>query len=126
MELSYHGFCRRRQADHSYMDKLFIPVQGCLLEVVWEQYADFYKEKERWRYLKKLDTNHSLLSLKEFTDSEGIRSVSDLLNEIESENLYLALITVDRLTLQIILLKMQGYFLSLYSSWEDYCIWTAI
>ena len=71
VELSYTDFCRRRQADQSYMDKLFIPVQGCLLEVVREQYADFYKEKERWRYLKKLDTNHKLLSLEGFTDSEG-------------------------------------------------------
>ncbi len=49
VELSYIDFCRRRQADQSYMDKLFIPVQGCLIEVVREQYADFYKEKERWR-----------------------------------------------------------------------------
>ena len=71
VELSYTDFCRRRQADQSYMDKLFIPVQGCLIEVVREQYADFYKEKERWRYLKKLDTNHKLLSLDGFTDSEG-------------------------------------------------------
>ena len=71
VELSYTDFCRRRQADQSYIDKLFIPVQGCLLEVVREQYADFYKEKERWRYLKKLDTNHMLLSLEGFTDSEG-------------------------------------------------------
>ena len=71
VEMSYTDFCCRRQADQSYMDKLFIPVQGCLLEVVREQYADFYKEKERWRYLKKLDTNHSLLSLEGFTDSEG-------------------------------------------------------
>ncbi len=70
-ELTYKDFCRRRQADQSYMDKLFIPVQGCLLEVVREQYAEFYKEKERWRYLKKLDTNHKLLSLEGFTDSEG-------------------------------------------------------
>ena len=70
VELSYTDFCRRRQADQSYMDKLFIPVQGCLLEVVREQYADFYKDKERWRYLKKLDTNHKLLSLEGFTDSE--------------------------------------------------------
>lgn len=31
------------------------------------------------------------------------------LDEIEDENLYLALITVDRRTLQIVLLKMQGY-----------------
>ena len=71
VELSYMDFCRRRQADQSYMDKLFIPVQGCLLEVMREQYADFYKDKERWRYLKKLDMNHKLLSLEGFTDSEG-------------------------------------------------------
>ena len=71
VELSYTDFCRRRQADQSYMDKLFIPIQGCLLEVIREQYTDFYRDKERWRYLKKLDTNHSLLSLEGFTDGEG-------------------------------------------------------
>ena len=46
VELSYTDFCRRRQADKGYMDKLFIPVQGCLLEVVREQYADFYRDSE--------------------------------------------------------------------------------
>ena len=71
VELSYKDFCRRRQADQSYMDKLFIPVQGCLIEVMREQYTDFYRDKERWRYLKKLDTKNSLLSLEGFTDSEG-------------------------------------------------------
>ena len=35
--------------------------------------------------------------------------VADLLDEIENETLYLALITVDKRTLQIVLLKMQGY-----------------
>ena len=38
-----------------------------------------------------------------------IRTVMDLLDEIESETLYLALVTVDRRTLQIVLLKVQGY-----------------
>jgi RNA polymerase sigma-70 factor (ECF subfamily) len=38
-----------------------------------------------------------------------VKSVDDLLDEIESETLYFALITVDKRTLQIILLKMQGY-----------------
>lgn len=71
LELSYTDFCRRRQADKGYMDKLFIPVQGCLLEVVREQYADFYRDRERWRYLQKLDARNSLLSLDGFTDSEG-------------------------------------------------------
>ena len=70
-ELSYTDFCRRGEAGQRYMDKLFIPVQGCLLEVVREQYADFYKDKERWRYLKKLDAKNGLLSLEGFTDSEG-------------------------------------------------------
>ena len=51
--------------------KLFIPIQGCLLEVVREQYTDFYRDKERWRYLQKLDTKNRLLSLDGFTDSEG-------------------------------------------------------
>ncbi len=71
VELSYTDFCRRRQADKGYMDKLFIPVQGCLLEVVREQTADFYRDRERWRYLQKLDARNSLLSLDGFTDSEG-------------------------------------------------------
>ena len=42
-----------------------------VLEVVREQYTDFYRDKERWRYLQKLDTKNRLLSLDGFTDSEG-------------------------------------------------------
>ena len=71
MELSYTDFCHRRQADQTYADKLFIPVQGCLLEVVREQYTDFYRDKERWRYLQILDTKNSLISLDGFMDGEG-------------------------------------------------------
>ncbi|PWJ27587.1 hypothetical protein A8806_11122 [Faecalicatena orotica] len=46
VELSYTEFCRCRESDQTYMDKLFIPIQGCLLEVVREQYTDFYRDKE--------------------------------------------------------------------------------
>ena len=38
-----------------------------------------------------------------------VNTVGDMLNEIEDENLYRALLTVDKRTLQIVLLKMQGY-----------------
>ena len=38
-----------------------------------------------------------------------VNTVWDMLNEIENENLYRALLTVDKRTLQIVLLKMQGY-----------------
>ena len=71
VELSYTDFCRCRESDQTYMDKLFIPIQGCLLEVVREQYTDFYRDKERWRYLQKLDVKNGLLSLEGFTDDEG-------------------------------------------------------
>ena len=36
-----------------------------------EQYTDFYRDKERWRYLRKLDIKNSLLSLDGFVDNEG-------------------------------------------------------
>ena len=38
-----------------------------------------------------------------------VMTVADLLDEIENATLYRALLTVDRRTLQIVLLKMQGY-----------------
>ena len=50
--------------------------------------------------------------LEEMSDtlpSKEVNTVTDLLNEIENENLYRALLAVDRRTLQIVLLKMQGY-----------------
>lgn len=45
-ELTYEEFRRRKEADESYQNKLFIPVQGCLLETDREHYKAFYKEKE--------------------------------------------------------------------------------
>ncbi|CAK7017855.1 MAG: hypothetical protein ENTB_01485 [Enterocloster aldenensis] len=41
--------------------------------------------------------------------SNEIKTIEDLMDEIEDENLYQALLTVDRRTLQIVLLKMKGY-----------------
>ena len=105
VELSYKDFCCRREFDQSYLDKLFIPVQGCLLEVVREQYADFYKDKERWRYLKKLDTNHSLLSLEGFTDSEG-NALDFIIDEtVDVAETVVRAVMVDRLKVALPLLS---------------------
>lgn len=38
-----------------------------------------------------------------------VNTITNLLDEIENESLYRALLTVDKCTLQIVLLKMQGY-----------------
>lgn len=76
-ELSYEDFCRRRETDGAYKDKLFIPVQGCLIETEQTHYIEFYRDKERWRYLQKLDADNSLLSL------EAIESADDSGNGFE-------------------------------------------
>ena len=105
VELSYKDFCRRRESDQSYMDKLFIPVQGCLIEAVREQYADFYKEKERWRYLQKLDTNHKLLSLEGFIDSEGNMLYFVIDETVDVAETVVCAVMVDRLKAALPLLS---------------------
>ena len=78
-ELSYKEFYNRRETDRAYADKLFIPVQGCLIETEQAHYIEFYRDKERWRYLKKLDADNSLLSLEAFEgdDDNSIDFIAD-------------------------------------------------
>lgn len=69
--------------------------------------AEFNSNRRFYRYM-----NDVAEYLEEMADSEPqaeVRSVEDLLNEIDSEALYRALLTVDKRTLLILLLKMQGY-----------------
>ena len=69
--------------------------------------ADFNSNRQFYRWTS--DFGEYLEDMAGREKQAEIMSVSDLLDEIESETLYLALITVDRRTLQIVLLKMQGY-----------------
>ena len=72
-----------------------------------EDRADFNSNRRFYRWAS--DFGDYLESMTDREKQVEVRSVSNLLDEIESETLYLALITVDRRTLQIVLLKMQGY-----------------
>ena len=69
--------------------------------------ADFNSNRRFYRWTN--DVSEYLEGMADREKQAEGKSVSDLLDEIESETLYLALITVDRRTLQIVLLKMQGY-----------------
>jgi len=69
--------------------------------------ADFNATRRFYRYLN--DIGEYLEGIADREKQAEVRSVSELLDEIESENLYRALIAVDKRTLQIVLLKMQGY-----------------
>ena len=69
--------------------------------------ADFNSNRRFYRWM-----NDVAEYLEEMADTEKqteICSVTDLLDEIENENLYRALLAVDKRALQIVLLKMQGY-----------------
>ena len=69
--------------------------------------ADFNSNRRFYRWAS--DFGEYLEGMADREKQAEVKSVSDLLDEIENETLYLALITVDKRTLQIVLLKMQGY-----------------
>ncbi len=69
--------------------------------------ADFNSNRRFYRWASNF--GEYLEGMADREKQAEVKSVSDLLDEIENETLYLALVTVDRRTLQIILLKMQGY-----------------
>ena len=69
--------------------------------------ADFNSNRRFYRWTS--DFGEYLEGMAGREKQAEVKSVSGLLDEIESETLYLALLTVDRRTLQIVLLKMQGY-----------------
>lgn len=64
---------------------------------------------DRRFYQRLQETDTYLDTVAESEQHTEVKTVGDLLNEIENESLYQALLTIDRCTLQIVLLKMKGY-----------------
>ena len=69
--------------------------------------AEFNSNRRFYRWTS--DFGEYLEGMSEVEPVVDVKTVADLLDEIENENLYQALLTVDKRTLQILLLKMQGY-----------------
>ena len=82
IELTNEEFEHRKATDPTYAGKLFLPIQGCLLETDRTHYADFYRDKERQRYLKKLDELYGLLSIDAF-DNEDDNGTDYIQNETD-------------------------------------------
>ena len=68
--------------------------------------AEFNSNRRFYRWTS--DFSEYLEGMAEVEPFVDVKTVADLL-EIENENLHRALLTVDKRTLQIVLLKMQGY-----------------
>ena len=69
--------------------------------------AEFNSNRRFYRWTS--DFGEYLEGMAEVEPFVDVKTVVDLLDEIENENLHRALLTVDKRTLQIVLLKMQGY-----------------
>lgn len=69
--------------------------------------VDFNSTRRFYTHLQEVGTYLEDIAVNE--QHLEVNTITDLLNEIENENLYRALLTVDKCTLQIVLLKMQGY-----------------
>lgn len=94
--ISYPEFCERRLQNFKKCERFFLPVQGCLLETDQETYHVFYREKERARYLEKLEREAGVLSLNDvdldrevmhspFHDSEETLEEQVLSNQLNSQ-----------------------------------------
>ena len=64
---------------------------------------------DRRYYERVQETGTYLDTVAASTDQPEPKTVQDFLDHIENQELYHVLITVDRLTLQIVLMKIQGY-----------------
>ena len=69
--------------------------------------ADFNSNRRFYHWTS--DFREYLAGMADREQFNEVKTVEDLLNEIENESLYRVLLTVDKRTLQIVLLKMQGY-----------------
>ena len=107
IELTYEEFNNRKDNDPSYESRFFIPVQGYLLEVDQRQYEDFYRAKEREKYLRKLNAKYGLLSIEAF-DTEDDNGADYIQAETEDVAETVAhLLLLDKLRLIITMLKKE-------------------
>lgn len=109
-EITYTELCRRRDKDETYKDKKFIPLHGMLMEVTPEQYIDFYRTRNRQRYLDKRsaekgDISIDMLTTPEFNGENILVSEEDVAEQVINQMMLdklrdsLGLLTADEMEL---------------------------
>lgn len=69
-EITYEELCRLTENNNFYADKLFLPLHGMLMEVSKDEYADFYRTKNRQKYLMKQSASNGDISYDMLTTDE--------------------------------------------------------
>lgn len=81
-EITYSELCCRRDTDISYRERKFVPLHGMLMEVMPEQYAGFYRAKNRQRYLDRRsaengDISIDMLTTDDFNGADILRDTAE-------------------------------------------------
>lgn len=95
-----------KEAEETVLSKCGVD-ESTIEEIRTYDRAEFNSNRRFYRWTS--DFGEYLEGMAEVEPFADVKTVADLLDEIENENLHRALLTVDKRTLQIILLKMQGY-----------------
>ena len=90
--------------------------EAVIEQIRMEDRADFNSNRRFYRWTS--DFGEYLEGVADAEQQAEPNSVADLLDEIEDEKLYQSLLTVDKHTLLILLLKMQGYSTREMRQWQ--------
>lgn len=99
-------WCIWKEAEEKILRKCGVN-ESVIEQIRIDDRTDFNSNRRFYRWTN--DVAEYLDGMADKEQQAEVKTVADLLDEIENENLYLALAKVDRRTLQIVLLKMQGY-----------------
>lgn len=96
----------RKEAEEKVLREYGVD-EDTIKQILIDDRADFNSNRRFYRWTN--DIGEYLEGMADRERIAEVKTITDLLDEIENENLYRALLKVDRRTLQVILLKMQGY-----------------
>lgn len=104
-EITYSELCRRRDTDIRYQERKFVPLHGMLMEVTPEQYADFYRTKNRQRYLDRRSADNGDISVDMLTTDEfnGTDILIDTAEPVDEQ--VIRRVLTDKLTSCLLLLS---------------------
>ena len=87
LELTYEAYCTRCETDLSYQNRRFLPLHGMLMEVSEEEYVQFYRQKNRQKYLQRTSAANQEISFDMLTtgDMNGEDILTDPLVDIQEQ-----------------------------------------
>ena len=83
VEITNAEYCKRKASYCNDKKKYFIRIGDYLMEVTYENYKKYYKEKERGEYVEQRDKEHGLILVPEIPEFCKLKIDMNALNEEE-------------------------------------------